>query len=151
MAEKSTSMNEKELIRSMENFFIKAPHLPANIREVLVKIAPWIALIFGILGVIAGLGLVGVSPVAVLGGVGNSFLLVISGILTIISSVLMLMAFPKLQSHQYAGWRFLFWSEVVSFISSLLGIADNPGSIVGAIIGALIGFYILFEIKSYYK
>lgn len=149
MADKNNSFNENQIVDAMEDFFKKAPHLPANVREVLVKIAPWIALVFGILGVLAGLGAVGVSPVAALGGIRNSALVLVSGILTIISSVLMLMAFPKLQKHQYGGWRLLFWSEVVSVIASLLGI--TAASILGAVIGALIGFYILFEIKSYYK
>lgn len=144
-----SSFNEKQIVSSMEDFFKKFPQLPANIREVLVQIAPWIALIFGILGVVAGLGAIGVSPVAVMGGVGNSMFLLVSGVLTIVSSVLMLMAFPKLQKHQYAGWRFLFWSEVVSVVASLLGI--TAASIIGAVIGALIGFYLLFQIKSYYK
>ena len=150
MAEKNT-LNEAGIIKSLEDVFAKAPHLPANVREILVKIAPWIALVFGILGVLAGLGAVGVSPVAAFGGVGNSVYVLISGVLTIIASVLMLMAFPKLQKHLYGGWRLLFWSEVVSVVSSLIGIAVAPGSIVGAVIGALIGFYILYEIKSYYK
>lgn len=153
MAEKNNAVNEAQIIAAMDDFFSKAPHLPANIREVLVKIAPWIALVFGILGVLAGLGAVGVSPVVALGGVQNSAFVLVSGILTIVSSVLMLMAFPKLQRHQFGGWRLLFWSEVVSVVSSLLGItAGNPvGTLLGAVIGALIGFYILFEIKSYYK
>ena len=144
-----SSFNEKQIIDSMEDFFKKAPQLPANIREVLVKIAPWIALIFGILGVVAGLGAVGISPVAVMGGVGNSMFLLVSGVLTIVSSVLMLMAFPKLQKHQYGGWRYLLWAMVVNVVASLLGI--TAASIIGAVIGALIGFYLLFQIKSYYK
>jgi len=144
-----SSFNEKQVIESMEDFFKKFPQLPSNIREVLVKIAPWIALVFGILGVVAGLGAVGVSPVAVIGGVRNSAFLLISGILTIVSSVLMLMAFPKLQKRQYAGWRYLFWAEVVSVVASLVGI--TAASVLGALIGALIGFYLLFQIKSYYK
>ena len=149
MAENNNSLNENQIIHSMDDFFKKAPQLPVNIREVLVKIAPWIALIFGLLGVLAGLGLLGVSPIAALDGAQSSLFLVVSGILTIISSVLLLMAFPKLQKHQYAGWRFLFWSRVVSIISSLIGI--TAGSIIWVVIGALIGLYILFQIKSYYK
>lgn len=149
MADNKGLANEDQVIRSMDDFFKKAPQLPANIREILVKIAPWFALIFGILGVIAGLGAVGLSPIALGAGVEASAFVLISGILTIVSSVLMLMAFPKLQKHQYGGWKLIFWSEVVSVIASLLGI--TMGSILGAIIGALIGFYLLFQIKSYYK
>jgi hypothetical protein len=149
MAEKNSSMNVDQLIATMENFFKKAPQLPENIREVLVKIAPWFALVFGILGVIAGLGLVGVSPLGMVEGVGSSTFLMVSGLLSIVSSVLMLMAFPKLQKHQYSGWKLIFWSEIVSVVASLVGI--NAGTILGAVIGALIAFYILFQIKPHYK
>ncbi len=141
--------SEDQFITTLENFYKNAPNLPVNIREVLVKIAPWFALIFGILGILGGLGAVGFSPVGLVDGVGTSLFLMVSGVLTIVASVLMLMAFPKLQKHQYGGWRLLFWSEVVSILASLLSI--TVGSILGAVISALIGFYILFQIKSYYK
>jgi hypothetical protein len=153
MAEKNNSMNEEQIIRSLEDFFKKAPNLPTNIREILVKITPWIALIFGILGVLAGLAAVGISPVALVDSVGSSVFVLVSGVLTLISSVLMLMAFPKLQKRLYSGWRLLFWSEVVSVVASLLGVTagNYVGAIISAIIGALIGFYLLFQIKSHYK
>lgn len=149
MADKKNSFDEKKLIITLEDFFKKAPHLPSNIREVLVKIVPWFALVFGILGIIAGLGVVGIAPIGLVDSVGTSAFLMISGVLTIVAYVLMLMAFPKLQKHQYAGWRLLFWSQVVSILASVVGM--TPGSILGIIIGALIGLYLLFEIKSYYK
>lgn len=149
MAEKSSSLNENQVISSLEDFYKKAPHLPANIREVLVKIVPWIAVIFGVLTVLGGLALVGVSPVAMFGGVGNSVFALVSGVIAIVSGVLMVIAFPKLQKHQYAGWRLLFWVEVLNIVSSLLALSVS--AVIGAIIGALIGFYLLFEIRSYYK
>lgn len=144
MAEKKTSVDD--VIKSLEDFFGKTPDLPTNFREVLVKIAPWLALIFGILGVIAGLSAIGLSPVAMLGGVNNSMMVLLSGVLSIVSSVLLLVAYPGLRARKLVGWRWLFWSEAVSILSSLV-----VGAIVGAIIGFLIGFYLLFQIKSFYK
>lgn len=138
-----------DLIATLEDLYKSAPSLPVNIREVLVKITPWIALIFGVLGVLGGLTAVGFSPLGVFAGIGSSVTLLLSGILTIVASVLMLMAFPKLQKHLYAGWTLLFWSEVVSFVSSVLSL--SVGSVIQALIGAAIGFYLLFQIKSYYK
>lgn len=149
MADTKKSFQGDDLIQNLENVFKGAPNLPANIREILVKIAPWIAIIFGVLGIFAGLGILGLSPAGLIGGVGNGATLLISGVLTIVSSVLMVMAFPKLNRREYAGWRLLFWSEVVSFIGSLLSF--SVGSIIWGIIGAAIGFYLLFQIKSYYK
>ena len=149
MANTKKSFQGDDLIVSLENVFKGVPNLPANIREVLVKIAPWLALIFGILGIIGGLGAIGVSPIGVLGGVSNGAFLLVIGVLTIVSSVMMVMAFPKLNKGEMGGWKLLFWSEVISFVSSLLAL--NVGSIISALIGAAIGFYLLFQIKSYYK
>ncbi|MBI2033307.1 MAG: hypothetical protein HYT10_02470 [Candidatus Levybacteria bacterium] len=136
----------KDLIATVEDIYAKAPALPANIREIIVKITPWLALIFGILGIIGGLGAVGLSPLAGFAGVQVGMSVLVSGVLTIIYSILLLMAFPKVQKNQLAGWNLLFWSEVVSIVSSLVLV-----NIISAIVGALIGFYILFQIKSYYK
>lgn len=143
MAEKKSQVND--LINSLEDVFKKAPHLPANIQDVLVKIAPILSLVFGVLGILVGLGAVGVSPVALLSGADASFMVLLSGVALIASSVLMLMAYPKLSKNLYTGWTLLFWSEVVSAVSSLLSLS------IGAVIGVIIGFYLLFEIKKHYK
>lgn len=144
------------LVVSLENVFKSAPHLPENIREVLVKLAPWLALIFGILGVLSGIGAVLASPLALLGGLHNSFITLVTGLLVILSSALLLLAYPKLKVNAYAGWKLLFWSELVNIISSLVRLVDTPAmawvpSIIGLIIGAAFGLYILFEMKGYYK
>ncbi|CAN5123574.1 hypothetical protein BH09PAT1_BH09PAT1_1720 [soil metagenome] len=138
--------SKNDLIPMMESWFKKAPALPANAKDTIVKIMPWIALIFGILGVLAGLGAVGVSPVVVFGGVRNSMVVLLSGVLTIVASVMMLMAYPKMKALKMSGWNLLFWSTLISFVASLI-----IGSIVSAIIWGLVEFYILFQIKSYYK
>lgn len=143
MAEKKSQVTD--IINSLEDVFKKAPHLPANIREVLVRIVPILSLIFGVLGILVGLGAVGVSPIALFGGVDATFMVLISGVFAIASSVLMLMAYPKLTKHLYAGWTLLFWSEVISAVSALLTLS------VGSVIGIIIGFYLLFEIKGHYK
>jgi Zn-dependent protease with chaperone function len=145
----NTNKTSNDIIVTMEDFFKKAPALPANAREFIVKITPWFAIIFGVLGVLAGLAAVGVSPVAVLGGVQAGASTLISGVLAIVTSVIMIMAYPKLKNSQMAGWKLLFWSQAVSVLSSLL--AGGLNGIVGTVVGALIGFYILFQIKSYYK
>lgn len=149
MAENSFRKQSDELVKSLDKVFVQAPHLPENIREVLVKIAPWLALIFGVLGIIGGLGVIGVSPLATLGGVQSGFFLLASGVLTIISSVFMLLAYPKLTKGLYAGWMFLFWSALVSAVSGLLSL--SIGSVISAVVGIIISFYLLFEIKGHYK
>lgn len=130
----------------MEEWFAKAPALPKNAQEGLVKIAPWIALIFGILGVLVGLSAIGISPVVLLAGVNASSAVFISGVASIISSGMMLLAYPGLKARKIGGWNLLFWSEAVSVVSALLA-----GAFVSGVIGALIGYYFLFQIKSFYK
>ena len=138
-------------IKSLEEWFAKLPNLPKGANDVIVKLAPWLALIFGILGVLGSLAATGIlavlSPFMALGG-GLTMAAggVIGGVLALISSALMLMAFPGLRDRKMAGWKWSFYSQLVSVVSSLVAF-----NLFGAVIGALIGFYILFQIKGYYK
>lgn len=145
MAEKQLKEHGNNLIKMLEDVFKQAPSLPENAREVLVKIAPWLALIFGILGLLAGLAAIGISPVAMFGGVRSSTTLLISGVVTLISSGLMLMAYPQLVKRTYRGWELLFWSEIVNVVAVLLAFS------LGSILSLLIGLYLLFQIKGHYK
>jgi len=134
----------------MEDWFLKLPSLPKSATDVLVRITPWIALIFGILGVLgslAGLGiLTALSPFVMMGnGIGGTATSLLTAVLSLVSSALLLAAFPGTKAHKMQGWKMLFWSEVVSTISSVLLI-----SLTG-VIGAFIGFYLLYQIKRYYK
>lgn len=147
------SMNGLEVM--LEPIFAKFPHLPENGRKMLVDFSPWIALIFGALGILALLGVgsmmgMGLSMLAYGGGMGLS-VLVHTGI-ALVSAVLLLMAYPGLKAKTKKGWNMVFYSEVVSVIGGVIGIVMwGASGIVGVIISALIGFYILFEIRSYYN
>lgn len=138
-----------QIVSSLEDVNKKLPALPPKAVDVLVSIAPWIALIFGILGVLSGLAgfglLTAFSPVAMMGGVSGYGLGYVSAIILLASSVLMLVAFPGLKKRSGAGWNWLFWSEVVSIVGSLLTIS------IGSVVGGLIGLYILFQMKPRYR
>lgn len=129
----------EKYIKMLEEWFSKLPPLPVNVKDILVKIAPWVSLVFGALGVLGILGAIGIlaafSPTMMVGAV-----------LALVSSVLMLVAFPGLRDRKMAGWQWSFYSQLASVVSSLVAL-----NFVGALIGALIGFYLLFQIKSYYK
>lgn len=149
MAEKS--MNTDQYVKMLGDWFAKLPPLPTNVKDILVKIAPWLALIFGILGVltaVAATGLMAVlSPMIALGGgVGVATGGLVGAILALVSSVLMLMSYPGLRDHKMPGWKWSFYSQAVSVVGSVVAL-----NLVGALLGALIGFYLLFQIKSYYK
>ena len=138
--------NNNDVIQVLGDLYAKAPALPANVNETLAMIAPWFALLFGILGIIGGLGMAGWSPLAAMGGFHYGAYVLISAILSIVASVLFFMAYPGLNKRQYIGWKWSFWSEVVSLVAALV-----LGNIAGGIIWAIIAFYILFQIKSYFK
>ncbi len=134
----------------MEDWFMKLPSLPKGGRDALVIIAPWIALIFGIFGILAGLAGLGIlsvlSPVMLMvAGYANTGGSLISVALALVASALLLAAFPGTKDHKIQGWTMLFWSEVVSVISSVVSF-----SLGGVIFGAL-GFYLLYQMKSSYK
>lgn len=137
------------LVKSLEEIFKKLPPLPTNAVDVLFKITPWLALIFGILGVLTGLAGFGIltafAPFAVAGGVSGYGLGFIAAIGLGVSSLMMLLAFPGLRAGKMSGWTMLFWSEVVNVVASLVGFS------LGSVIGAIIAFYILFQIKPKFK
>ena len=145
MAAKST----QDLINMMEKWFSNLPALPKNVNEVIVKITPWIAIIFGVLGVLSSVALFGITtvsaPFMAMGGyAGQAGGGMIYAILALISSVLMVAAFPGTNKRKMSGWTLLFYSEVVSVVASVVAMS------VGGLVGNLIGFYILFQIKSFY-
>lgn len=134
----------------LEEFFMKFPALPKNAKDVLVKVTPWFALIFGLLGVLAGLAGLGIlsvlSPFMMLGGSFSQTSGSLIGIVVaVVSSALLLAAFPGTKAHKMQGWNMLFWSEVASVVSAVLSLA------LTGVIFSLISFYLLYQIKSYYK
>lgn len=134
----------------MEEWFGKLPPLPANAVESIFKIAPILALVFGILGIlvsIAGLSALSLfAPLAAVGGAAPQYGLgIIATIGFLVSSVMMLMAYPGLKAGKLGGWNMLFWSEVVNVVTAVIGIS------IGNVIGAAIAFYLLFQLKPKYK
>lgn len=154
MADNKSSLGGLE--ETLELYFVKkAPfQLPPNVKEALVKFAPWITIIFMIIAIppillVLGLGAL-VAPFSVFMGpagairYGTNY--VISMIVLAVSIILELMAIPGLFARSIRGWRLVYWSTLISLISSLLTF-----NVLNAILTAVISLYILFQIKSYYK
>ncbi len=133
--------------------FEKFPHLPAGGRDWIVGVAPYIVLVFGILGLIGLLGAGGLGMIASILTMGMGLPMMLSIIISLVSVVLMLMAFPGLKAHTKKGWNLVFYSQLVSIVGGIVGAFTMmyASNLVGTAVGALIGFYILFEIRSYYK
>lgn len=158
MCKALTDKKARELIAKIEEPFKQLPHLPQSIIDFLVKIAPWgVALggIFSITGAITNLRLgFGMSSV----GRVMKYYLGVSPIYFLLSAVLMFAlaflafkAFNPLQERKIEGWIYIFWSNVVSVLHSLLGLIFISQAGMSLIIGILLGFYLLFEIKPAYE
>jgi hypothetical protein len=148
-----TDKEAMSFIAKIEDVFKSLPHLPTGITEFVVKVAPYLAVLGAILGFIAG-------PFAILGAIFATLvtlnpvimvLMIVDVVVMIISSVLLLMAYKPLKQRELKGWVFLFWTQVLGVVTTLLALPLGMGSgAVTTVIGTLIGFYILFETKSFY-
>jgi hypothetical protein len=138
--ETSTLPLEKEL----EPIFTKQlPAFPDNIKDLFVKIAPFLAIIGVVFGVL-GVGFTALlSPFAWFAG---SFIYGIGMIFLIVMIALEGMAIPGLFAVKKEGWRYMYYAQFVSVVYSLC-----MGSWISGIIGAFIGFWILFQIKEKYS
>lgn len=123
----------------------KAPALPVKAKEVIVKIAPWLALIGVVLALPAVLALIGfgsyMSRYMMFGMYSGGYYWIFAAA----TIVLNILALPGLFKPAKSGWTYSFYSVLVGGVSSLLMM-----DIAGLIIGLGIGFYILFQVKPYY-
>lgn len=142
------SLNQLE--STLEEYLVKkAPALPANIKDIIVQLAPWITLILAIMFLpllTAALGLGAIfMPIGLLGGVsyGVSFLALIPAA---VAFILQVMAIPGLFKRARSAWKLLFYATLISALTSIF-----QANLLSALVGTLIGLYILFQIKSRYK
>lgn len=131
----------------------KAPAIPKGGKEFIVKIAPWLVIIGAVFGVFAIFSLLGATamvaaiPGAAVGmaaALGPTFYITL--ILVIAVLALEVIALPGLFARKKAGWTWIFYSTLVSAVSSLISM--NLG---GLIIGTLLSLYLLFQVREYYK
>lgn len=126
----------------------KAPPIPENIKELIVKYSPYltaIALIFSIPTLLFALGVSrAIMPLAYPDAYRPG--LSISLIISLIAMILEAIALPGLFKRTKKSWEYMFYASLLMIISYIFDF--NLGSLI---IGSAISFYILFQIKSYYK
>jgi hypothetical protein len=130
----------------LEKYLLKeAPAVPQNAREVIVLILPYLILIGATLSIIFGLFALIVGGVLAFATYSNGF----NGFLNLIFSFAIagveIFALPGLFAKQKRGWDFLYYSILLSIISSILTL-----SLLSVIFG-VVSLYLTFQIKSYYK
>ncbi len=119
--------------------------LPENIKEIIVKIAPYVTIVGVILGVLAVLFILGITPFLMFvgGGYGGNIL---SALVLGVSVVFEALSIPGLMNKTQAGWRYAYYGVLFGIVSNIFSF-----NLFGAIIGGLIGLFILFQVRNMYK
>lgn len=154
------------------NIFKDAPALSPSSKETLVKVWPWLALIFGILQLSAAWGLWRLARwTSVFSDYANEFSRIYTGrtvgleasdkfliylgiIILLVDAVILLMAFPELKKRARRGWELLFLGSLINVAYSVLTIFIHGrgfGTFIFSLIGSVIGFYLLFQVRDKYK
>ena len=133
----------------------KAPRMPKEWREFLVKAAPYLAILGVVLGIPAVLTLLGLGaflvPFGTLGGIvtGRPFLgvgYIINIAFLIVILVIEALSISPLFKRSKTGWNYMYYATLLGAVQNL--VSFNIG---GLIIGTLISLYLLFQVKEYYK
>jgi len=143
-----------QLEKTFEEYFgKKAPALPQNIKEIIVKIAPYLSILSAILVVPSIFLLFGLGGLATtLAPLGGAYAVtqlptMWIGILILIPAVILnVMAIPGLFERKILAWRYMYWAQLINAVSSLIQF-----NILGGVISLAIGLYLLFQVKSFYK
>jgi hypothetical protein len=144
----------KPLLKILDENYAKVPALPKGATDFIVGVAPWLALLGGILALFAAYGLYTlisspyVAMSASFGGV-NSITWIISALVLVAVGILYFVAFPALKARKVKGWNLMLYGEILYVLSAVAKL--NVVDVVTGLIGALIGYYFLYQVKSYYK
>jgi hypothetical protein len=151
----TTNKNWKTMLVELEDklaevFIKKLPAIPENIKEMIVKYGPYLALIGIIFSVPALLALFGigavVAPWAIVGGSVYGIKTVLAIVFGLLIIVLEIMALPGLFKRQMKAWKIMFYISLISVVSNLISL-----NLFNLVIGAAVSWYLLFQIRSYYK
>ena len=125
------------------------PGLPENVKEIIVKISPWLVVVSMLMLFPLILGALGLSAIALpfsyMGGLRMGFGYTLSLIFSFGLIILEIMAIPGLFKREQKAWRLVFYSTLLSIIQQLFRL-----NLAGAVVSAIISFYFLFQVKSKY-
>jgi hypothetical protein len=145
-----------QLEKFFDDLFLKKIgfQLPANAKEIIVKVAPWLTIIGIVVSLPAILALFGMG--AFVAGMMSAYGINYGGRyylgIAVLAAqlVLMAMAVPGLMKREMKGWRFIYYSALVSAAYGIVSTL-SLGGIIWSLVSTLIGLYFIFQVKSYYK
>jgi hypothetical protein len=157
--------------KSLSGLFKDLPPLSAAGKENIVKVMPWIALIFGVLQVLAGYWVWRLANAADrIADLVNTYsayytvpavhisafdrtVIYLGAAVLLVSGVIGIMAYKPLTARQRRGWDLMFLAALVNLVYAVLAIFINGrgfGSFIMSLLGTAVGFYLLFQIKASY-
>lgn len=148
-----------KLMSQLETAFTSVPHLPESVTTFLGKIAPWLVVIGGAMGIYGSISTIsyglGMSPYAAAWAelfqtYPRAYFLIV-GLLQLFSSILSVLAFSPLKAYQLRGWKIMALNQVFSVAIAVVGVVFAPASILYPVFSVLLGYYILFEMKPLYN
>lgn len=148
-------MNLQETLNQLEEtldlyFGQKAPQMPANIKETLVNVLPWLLLILLVLtvpGLLTAFSIGAIlSPFTYFYGVSTGVAFFASWLLLAAMIVLEVKALPGLFKRKKSSWKLLFYAGLLAAIQSLVSL-----NVMGFILGTVIQMYVLFQTKPLYR
>lgn len=145
----TTTAPPKDLIGFLDFYLVtKAPfQIPHGGRDAIVRFGPWITVVLLILTLPVLLVALGLGTLFIpFGGIGYASRLGILSIFVIVEVGLMIAALPGLFARKMAGWRLLFYSQLISIVYNVLS-----GSIVGGLLFGLVALYVLFQVRTLYQ
>lgn len=159
MSEQDPTLSGLE--ETLNGYFVtKAPfQFPDNVKEILVKIAPWLAIIMIVFSLPAILALLGIgflaTPFLIFPYSGFYMISYYIGIVFLaLQVIVMAICLPGLFARKRSAWKLLYYSQLLSFAHGIFNWLTSPtsiGSLIGALIGAVIGFYIVFQVREKYN
>jgi hypothetical protein len=145
------------LEKEIASVFAKFPPFPDNVKEILVKISPYLCIlgvVFGGIALLAILGIgVGVSAIGATAYGGMSIYWVSMGILAIMVA-LEALAISPLMKRQKKGWNYMYYIFLLSLVSGIvgfLGAGGFVGNIISLALSFAIGGWILFQTRDKYS
>jgi hypothetical protein len=137
------------LEKKLDEFFTKKVwQLPKKAREVIVKIAPYLAILSLVVTIPMILTLLGFSfltPMYFLKGIQFGLTYSLSLIFLLVGVVLAVIIIPGLFKKEKRVWKIMFWMSLINAVSSLLKM-----DLGGLILGTGLSWYVLFQVKEYY-
>lgn len=139
--------NTLPLEKELEPIFTKSlPAFPEEVKELLVKIAPYLAIVGVILGGIAIL-FGGIAAILALFS-GGSLRYGLSFLILIVVVALEGLAISGLMNCKRQGWKFLYYAVLASAVYSLSSFSIF--GIISAAITIFLGMWVLFQIREKY-